>query len=132
MQLSPTDVVFQSYGRCCNKPDFFQSFYARFMASSDQIRARFDKTDMSAQHHLLRNGILQLILHARGMPDGKLRALGESHCRHALNIKPEWYSNWHDALVATVSEFDPEFDANVEHAWRNAIKPGIDLIRGAY
>lgn len=132
MSLSPTDIVFQSYGRCCNRPDFFQHFYARFMASSDQIRARFDNTDMSAQHHLLRHGILQLVLHARGMSDAKLRALGETHCRHALNIKPEWYDNWLDALVATIEQFDPEYSADVQSAWRNAITPGIDVIRNAY
>src|SRR5690554_828792 len=99
--MNNADVVFQSYGRCCNSDEFFVDFYDHFMSSSDAIRDRFVKTDMAAQRHLLRSGILQLILVARGMPDRKLQALGESHNRSNYNIKPEWYAFWLDALLKT-------------------------------
>ncbi|MFO7529069.1 MAG: hypothetical protein R6W86_09735 [Marinobacter sp.] len=66
--MNKTDLVFQSYGRCCRKDDFFVDFYDFFMSGSDTIRNRFLKTDMDAQRHLLRNGIVQLILHARTIP----------------------------------------------------------------
>src|SRR5690554_7236152 len=89
--MTPTDLVFQSYGRCCRKDEFFVDFYDFFMSSSDAIRNRFVDTDMSAQRHLLRNGVMQIILVARGMSDRKLRDLGESHNRSNYNIKPEWY-----------------------------------------
>jgi len=62
------------------------------MSSSEVIKNRFVNTDMAAQRHLLRNGVLQLILTARDMPDRKLKALGESHNRSNYNIPPEWYS----------------------------------------
>ncbi|WP_111493346.1 MULTISPECIES: globin [Marinobacter] len=127
-----SDIVFQSYGRCCNDDNFFKHFYDRFMASSDAIRERFVDTDMPAQRHLLRNGIMQLVLYSRGMSDAKLRALGESHCRHAFNIRPEWYDLWIEALMATLREYDPQFTLDVEAAWRRAIAPGVELIKSAY
>ncbi|MFI2812252.1 MULTISPECIES: globin [Microbulbifer] len=132
MDTPDSDIVFQSYGRCCNNPQFFVDFYDRFMGSSDDIRAMFRDTDMPQQRHLLRNGIMQLILVARGMPDTKLRALGDSHSRSGYNIRPELYSVWLDALLATVARHDPEHTPAIDGAWRRAIQPGIDLIRNAY
>ncbi|GAA5526081.1 hypothetical protein Maes01_02675 [Microbulbifer aestuariivivens] len=132
MQQAASDIVFQSYGRCCNNEQFFIDFYDRFMSSSDEVRALFVDTDMKQQRHLLRNGIMQLVLHSRGMPDTKLRALGESHSRRGYGIQPQWYSLWLQALIDTVRKHDPEFDENTEASWREAIGPGIELIRGAY
>ena len=71
--MSAANLVMQSYGRCCASPDFFDSFYRHFLASSPLIREKFVDTDMSAQKQLLRQGILNLVMHARGMPDTKLR-----------------------------------------------------------
>ncbi len=130
--MNNTDLVFQSYGRCCRKDEFFVDFYDFFMSSSDTIRNRFLKTDMEAQRHLLRNGIMQLILHARGMSDRKLRALGESHNRNHYDIKPEWYTLWLEALLKTVRQHDPDYTPELGKAWREVLNPGIDLIRGAY
>ena len=130
--MTNTDLVFQSYGRCCRKDDFFVDFYDFFMASSEAIRARFANTDMPAQRHLLRNGVMQIILVARGMSDRKLRDLGESHSRKRMDIQPEWYALWEEALLKTVRAHDPEWTPELQQAWREVLKPGIDLIRGAY
>ena len=130
--MTPTDLVFQSYGRCCRKDEFFVDFYDFFMSSSDAIRNRFVDTDMSAQRHLLRNGVMQIILVARGMSDRKLKDLGQSHNRHNYNIQPEWYGLWEEALLKTVRVHDPEYTPELREAWRDVLKPGIDLIRGAY
>ncbi|PAV25496.1 hypothetical protein C8D92_10479 [Tamilnaduibacter salinus] len=132
MDPEKTELVFQSYGRCCQREAFFVDFYDRFMGSSEVIREQFVKTDMAAQRHLLRNGIMQLILYARGMPDRKLRDLGKSHSRHGYDIHPEWYGLWLDALVATVAQHDPEASPALEQAWREVLTPGINLIRDAY
>ncbi|SEA12289.1 globin [Microbulbifer marinus] len=132
MGTTDSDIVFQSYGRCCNNEQFFVDFYDRFMGSSDEIRALFVDTDMKQQRHLLRNGIMQLVLHARGMSDTKLRALGQSHSRNGYNIRPQWYRLWLDALLNTLRQHDREFSDEVESAWRRAIQPGIELIRDAY
>ena len=132
MKISKSDLVFQSYGRCCNRDEFFVDFYSYFMGSSDAIRQRFVNTDMPAQRHLLRAGILQLVLHARGMSDRKLKALGESHDRTGYIIPPEWYNLWLDALMTTVRKHDPEYTPDLDRAWRDALGPGIEIIRGAY
>lgn len=131
-KMNDTDLVFQSYGRCCCKEQFFIDFYNFFMDSSQEIRKLFVNTDMKAQRHLLRNGLLQLILYARGMSDRKLRALGESHSRKGYNIRPEWYTLWLDALIKTVRQHDAEYTPELGDAWRRVLMSGINVIRDAY
>ena len=132
MTSTDSDIVFQSYGRVCNRDRFYIDFYDHFMSSSEVIRVQFVETDMKQQRHLLRNGIMQLVLHARGMPDTKLRALGQSHNRTGYDIKPEWYALWFDALMNTLSKHDPHFSSELEASWRRAIEPGIRVIKDAY
>lgn len=130
--MSAANVVMQSYGRCCASPDFFDGFYRHFLASSPLVREKFANTDMSGQKLLLRQGILNLVMHARGMPDTKLRALAESHSRQGLDIRPELYDLWLDALLLTISEHDKECDADIRQAWREVLNKGIAVIKAGY
>lgn len=130
--MNAADLVMQSYGRCCSSPAFFDDFYREFLDSSPQIRAKFTDTDMPAQKLLLRQGILNLVMHARGMPDTKLRALGESHSKARLDIRPELYDLWLDALLHTVSRHDAQHSDQVRQAWREVLNKGIAIIKAHY
>jgi len=122
----------QSYGRCCASSSFFDAFYENFLSSSPAIRERFVSTDMTAQKHLLRAGILNLVLYARGMSDSKLRALGQSHSRMALNVKPELYDLWLDSLLRAIKEHDRDATDEDLVAWREVLSKGISLIKSFY
>ncbi len=130
--MSPADLVMQSYGRCCASSGFFDSFYQYFLASSPEIRDKFAHTNMPAQKQLLRQGILNLVMHARGMPDTKLRALGCSHARGALDIRPELYDLWLQALLQSIGEHDGQCDANTRLAWHEVLNKGISVIKAQY
>ena len=130
--MRPADRVMQSYGRCCASPTFFDTFYQLFTGSSPAVREKFVNTDMSAQKHLLRAGILNLVLYARGMPDSKLRAIGQSHSREGFDIRPELYDLWLDSLLLAVREHDGEAGAEDLAAWREVLGKGIALIKSFY
>ncbi|KIL03922.1 globin [Pseudomonas sp. S5(2021)] len=130
--MKDTNRVMQSYGRCCASAGFFDDFYAAFLASSPAVREKFVRTDMTAQKQLLRAGILNLVLFARGMPDTKLRALGESHSRARLDIRPELYDLWIDALLKTIRQHDGELQQQDLKAWHMVLNKGIDVIKAAY
>ncbi len=130
--MKDTNRVMQSYGRCCASPGFFDDFYASFLASSPAIQAKFVKTDMAAQKHLLRAGILNLVMFARGMPDTKLRALGKSHSREQLDIRPELYDLWLAALLKTIAQHDSKLEQQDIQAWRAVLNKGIDVIKSDY
>jgi hemoglobin-like flavoprotein len=130
--MGDADIVFQSYGRACNNPEFFETFYNKFMSKSPEIRAMFVNTNMAAQRGLLRGGVMWLIMHARGMSDSKIRALGESHSKKRMNINPMFYSFWLDALLETLAIFDAEFTQDLDRTWRNTLRPGIEIIQSMY
>ena len=130
--MKPADLVMQSYGRCCRASNFFDTFYRFFLSSSPEIRAKFANTDMPAQQLLLRQGIMNIVLYARGMPDTKLKAIGCSHARKALNINPGLYKYWADALLETIREHDPEADQDTLKAWNEIIDQGIAVIVKEY
>lgn len=130
--MRPADRVMQSYGRCCASPEFFDTFYRLFTASSPRVREKFLNTDMLAQKQLLRAGILTLVLHARGMPDSKLRAIGQSHSREGFDIRPELYDLWLDCLLQAVRVHDREAGESDLAAWREVLGPGIALIKSFY
>ena len=130
--MTDADKVFQSYGRSCNNPSFYEDFYSNFMGKSPEIRAMFTNTDMTSQRSLLRSGIMWLVMHARGMSDTKIRALGESHSRSKMNINPMFYGMWLDALIDTLEKHDPDFSQELEQSWRNALRPSIEMIQSMY
>ena len=130
--MTPANRVMQSYGRCCASPSFFDTFYQHFLASSPAIRDKFTQTDMTAQKQLLRAGILNLVLYARGMSDTKLRALGKSHSREGFDIRPELYDLWLDSLMLAVKQHDAEASGEDLSAWREVLGKGINLIKSFY
>ena len=130
--MTAANRVMQSYGRCCASPSFFDTFYDHFLASSPAIREKFAHTNMVAQKQLLRAGILNLVLYARGMSDTKLRALGQSHSREGLDIRPELYDLWLDALLLAVREHDRQAPQEDLIAWREVLGKGINLIKSFY
>lgn len=57
-----------------------------------------------------------------------LEYVAKRHDRHNLNIDPELYDFWLEALIDTAREFDDEFNAEVEQAWRTVMRYGIDYM----
>lgn len=126
------DIVMQSYGRCCASDGFFDSFYEHFLASSPEVRDKFANTNMAAQKLLLRQGILNVVLYARGMPDTKLKALGCTHSRKGFNIRPELYTLWFKALAKTISEHDKQITPDIIEAWREVVTKSVAVITAEY
>ncbi|PKM22894.1 MAG: globin [Gammaproteobacteria bacterium HGW-Gammaproteobacteria-14] len=126
------DLVFQSYGRCCRREQFFEDFYSVFLGKSDAVRGMFSSTNMTEQRRLLRAGITWLLMYARGAPGGKLHHLGETHSRKGYDVNPALYGLWVEALMESVQRHDPDYSLELDQRWRNVLRPGIEVISGAW
>lgn len=126
-----SDMAFRSYGRCCNDA-FFEDFYQTLMGKSEEIRAMFANTDMAEQRRLVRAGLMWLIMYAQGSEGSKIEHLARTHNRHHMNVHPNYYAYWVDSLMETVAQYDPQFDSTLEKAWRETLKPGIDMMKDGY
>ena len=110
----------RSMERCIARPAFLERFYARFLASSPEVAAKFARVDMKRQASVLRASLYHVVRAAQGMDDGRrhLEEIAESHSQRGHDIRPEHYEAWLDCLVSAARDVEPSFDATTEAAWR--------------
>lgn len=124
-----------SLSRCVKVPGFLDRFYELLMASSDEIRSKFATTDFERQMKVLQDSLFVMMVAAgttSGLAHKELAKLAERHSRKNLGIKPQWYTNWLDCLMEAIAEIDPEYTPELETAWRESLKPGIELLSSKY
>lgn len=128
------EAVQQSYGRCLLNRSFFGRFYDRLIGSSAAIAAAFAKTDLETQKAAVENGLTMVLMYAKGIrwAEAPVNRIRTSHAANRLAIRPEWYSNWVDALMATVRETDAKFTAQLEQQWRQVLAGPLDYIKGGF
>lgn len=119
-ELTPKDRFLQSLDRCSTREQFIPAFYERFLATSDDVRDRFQDTNFEQQNQML----LRSLKLAAGATSGNAESLreirdrAETHDRHHLNIKPPLYDLWLRSVIETATEFDDEWDDATEDAWK--------------
>lgn len=120
--VGPKDVFLDSLARC-DRHDLLERFYERFLASSPEVRQRFRNTDLTRQRRMLRRSLELMASATSGDPAGlrELSERAETHSRARLNIRPELYELWLDALIETARQSDPEWSPAIEQAWRSIL-----------
>jgi hemoglobin-like flavoprotein len=120
-----------SLERCTARPGFFDRFYERFLASSEEVREKFKHTDWRKQKRALRTSLFMMM---ERNPEGDVHVerMARLHSRGERDIRPHLYGLWLDCLVDTAREFDPLFNADTEQAWRQVLRPGIEFMKARY
>ena len=123
----------ESLRRCEARPGFLDLFYEKFLASSPEVRRKFEGTNFVRQKKALRESFQFLVLAAsdfdRKTPDWHLADIVALHGPGQLDIRPGLYDLWLDSLLEAVKEFDPEYGPAVEEAWRDVMLFGISYLR---
>jgi hemoglobin-like flavoprotein len=105
---------------------FFRRFYEIFSASSDEIALKFANTDIDQQIRMLQKGMFHLISFYLVKNDNDyLKEIARKHDHHHLDIRPELYDLWLDALLQTVAEMDSLFRPETALAWKIVMMPGL-------
>jgi hemoglobin-like flavoprotein len=124
-----------SLSRCVKNPAFLDRFYELFVASSEEIRKKFEKTDFARQKRVLQDSLFLMLVSAGtsgGPAHAELSKLAERHSRGQLGIKPEWYDIWLRCLLQAVEEHDPQYRPELSAAWRNSLQRGIAFLSDRY
>jgi hemoglobin-like flavoprotein len=134
--VDPIETFRASLKRCLAAPDFLLDFYGLFMASSDEVREAFEKTDFKRQTRVLADSLWAMAVAAQGRAGSPawadLPRLADLHSRTQLDIRPEFYDQWLDCLIEAGCKHDPSFSPEVEEAWRETLAVGIALMRTRY
>lgn len=120
----------QSLERCLANPTFTQRFYARFVLSSEEVAARFEKIDLKRQANVLKSSLYLVLRGAMGQRDGldHIEDVARTHSQRGYDIPPRLYDHWLDCLVAAARETDPEFGPGHEDHWRACLRPCIEIM----
>ena len=130
----PGEVVAASYQRSLDHGRVVDTFYDLLLKHSDAVAALFAHTDFAVQKPLLQRAVDLMIRVGEGDAGARLdiEHLAQGHNREHLNIEPAYYNVWLDVLCDTIRHHDPQFSPEIEAAWRQQMRPGIDLMRSLY
>ena len=125
-----------SFNRCRAAAGFLEDFYRRFIASSEEIRAKFAGTNMKRQVQMLEDSLYVVAVAIQGeegsLARGDLPRIAARHSRKDLDIRPGLYDLWLECLIEAVRTHDPQFSGEVEAAWRETLAFGVDYMRARY
>lgn len=124
------EIFNDSYQRVMSEEDdFLETFYQKFMASSESIRALFKHTDMKLQKQMLNDSFLYLISFTSSIDSNDV--ISRLATKHAgiKGINSDMYNAWLTSIIDAVKEHDPKFSNNVEIAWRSVVGPGIEFMK---
>ena len=112
---------------------FFTAFYDAFVSDSAEAAEKFRNVDMQKQQEHLRKSLDHMVFFSidRQATDEMLR-VAKIQSKTGHDIRPDLYERWLESLVGTVRAFDPEFDDEVEIAWRVVLAPGISFMKLQY
>ena len=131
--MDDAETFIASLKRCLARPDFLLNFYGLFMASSDEVRAKFADTDFKRQTRVLADSLWVMAVAAQAPKEspawGDLPRLAEMHSRTGLDIGPALYDTWLDCLLEAARRHDPRFSPEIEEAWRRTLAVGIEYMR---
>jgi hemoglobin-like flavoprotein len=128
------DRVSASYARCCASSGFFDTFYDKFLAASDEIPLLFANTDFVKQKEMLEHSIMYMLAYAAGRKYAAegLARIAELHSRRDRDIDPKFYSLWLDCLCEAIKAHDAEWSLELEKEWRQDIRKGIEFMIARY
>ena len=112
---------------------FLDTFYRHFLESSPVVAEKFAGTDMEKQREMLRISLDHMVYFAIDREEtSEIARVAGVHAKARTDIPAYLYELWLDSLLATVSQFDPGYDAEVDAAWREALAPAIDYMKRHY
>lgn len=131
---SHADIYTESLRRCLERPGFIDRFYELFLASSEEVRRKFENTDFAKQRTALKRSLYAAIF-VQQRSDAALAELervARRHGRAELDVPPALYELWLASLLATAREWDPGFTDETAEAWRSILRPMIQFITDRY
>jgi hemoglobin-like flavoprotein len=131
------DVFRASLKRCLASDDFLRQFYHRLLASSEEVRRKFENTDLDRQARILEDSLYIITVAAQSAQPSEevspawteMSRLARLHDRDHLDIRPGLYDLWLHCLLEAARAHDPEFTPEIEEDWRKTLEIGIEYLR---
>ena len=129
-----------SLKRCLANGDFLRAFYHRFLASSEEVRRKFEGSDLERQAQVLADSLHMIAVAAQSPRPSEepspawteMARLARLHSQAQLDIRPGLYDLWLHCLLEAARAHDPEFSPSIEEDWRKTLSVGIEYMRSRH
>jgi hypothetical protein len=128
----PFDQVWLSYGRCCLRDGFFDTFCDTFLEKSPETARALNKTDSDELRRSFENTLAFLMMFHRGksMATMALSQVARAHNgKGAAAVPPHLYPLWIESLMEAVRQHDHHFSHELAEAWRHALDRGVRYMK---
>lgn len=117
----------QSIKRCSEVQAFVDRFLERVQSSCIAVRESLSTLEFEHQVGILKASFYYLLLSSESaLRERNLPGSGAGRAaKRSKHVDPELRRIWIDCLIETVHECDPQFDDDVEHAWRVMIDSAV-------
>jgi len=134
------DVFRASLKRCLANEDFLRQFYHRLLSSSEEVRQKFEHTDLDRQARILEDSLYIIAIAAQSARGGEefspawveMSRLATLHDRDHLDIRAGLYDLWLHCLLEAARSHDPEFTPEIAEDWRKTLEIGIEYLRSRH
>ena len=128
--MSDLSDVTDSARRCMARQIFYDTFFGRLGAAVPEAAELFKDADEVVLKNFLRNAITLILSDAAGSRHAadKLAQVRERHGPSDLNLNPEWFPPWIEAVIVAARTADPQINHALETAWRKVITPGVQKV----
>ena len=100
------------------------------LRSNDIRNGAIKSVDMQAQRAHLRKSLDHMVYFSIDRQDSdEMTRIARAHSKSGKDIPPTLYECWLGSLIETVRTYDPQFDEDVEIAWRVVLAPGIAYMK---
>jgi len=112
---------------------FFHRFYEIFTAKSPVVVEKFSQTDLRKQEQMMRRSLAFIVnFFVNNKTTEYFTNLAKIHGQNDLDIHPDLYDVWMEALLETVKEHSTNFTPETGLAWRIVLAPGIQFMKFYY
>ncbi len=134
MEKAMIEAVKLSFGRALGDRELLGKFYKALVSSNPEVGRAFINADMEKQKEVLQMSLSMAILFPQDNVVAKhaMDKVRHSHSKSNLNINPELYQYWLDALLSVVAEVDSDFTPELDQQWRQVMGQAINHIQGGY
>jgi hemoglobin-like flavoprotein len=131
------EIFNESYWRTLDRVKsgvgFFDAFYQCFIETNPDIKEKFKHTNMENQKLMLKNSLVHMSsFYVEKIADEYMENISKVHSKVQKDIPAYMYDLWLDCLIETVKDYDPDFNQDVELAWRLVMASGIVYMRFNY
>lgn len=130
--LNYQNIFNDSYIRCVvsDQDGFFKRFYELFTAADSGVSRVFARTNMERQISMLQESLLYMIHFANSKTASiRMQRIATFHGSNELDVPSHLFDLWVDCLIGTVRERDPQFEPDIEVAWRVFLAPGVAYVK---